>query len=338
MTDDQEREAAGQVVEVSVALDGERIDRALAMITGMSRAEIAELIIAGGVTINGDRVSVRHHRVSPGDVIAFDEAVKPPMAELRPAEHGAIAFEVVYEDEAIVVIDKPAGLVVHPGAGHRDDTLASGLIERFPDLVEAARLGAGDASRPGIVHRLDKDTSGLLVVARSPEAYRSLVSQLAERTMGREYRALALGGFDNDAGTIEAPIGRSTRFPTKMTVNAGGREARTHYRVLERFDQPLALSLVHLTLETGRTHQIRVHLAAIGHPVAGDVRYGGAKRELNLARPFLHAERLRLTHPTSGESMCWDSPLPADLSVCLEQLHIQDATTVPHPGPTTHLS
>lgn len=326
MADDQERTNAGQVVEVSVALDGERVDRALAMITGMSRAEINELILAGGVSINGNRVSVRHHRVSPGDVIAFDDTFKLPTAALRPADHGAIAFEVVYEDEAIIVIDKPAGLVVHPGAGHRDDTLVSGLIERFPNLVEAARMGAGDADRPGIVHRLDKDTSGLLVVARTPAAYQSLVSQLAARSMGREYRALSLGSFDNDAGTIEAPIGRSTRFPTKMTVNAGGREARTHYRVLERFDQPIALSLVHLKLETGRTHQIRVHLAAIGHPVAGDVRYGGKKRELNLDRPFLHAELLRLIHPVTNDLMQWESALPAELLQCLAQLHVEDET------------
>jgi len=327
MADDQERANAGQVVEVSDALDGERVDRALAMITGMSRTEITEMIGAGGVSINGNRVQVRHHRVSPGDVIAFDDTIKLPRDVLRAADHGAIAFEVVYEDESIIVIDKPAGLVVHPGAGHRDDTLASGLIERFPDLVEAARMGAGDADRPGIVHRLDKDTSGLLVVARTPDAYHSLVSQLAERSMGREYSALAIGSFDNDAGTIEAPIGRSTRFPTKMTVNASGREARTHYRVLERFDQPIALSLVHLKLETGRTHQIRVHLAAIGHPVAGDVRYGGKKRELALDRPFLHAELLRLTHPVSNESMQWESALPAVLLACLGQLHAEDETS-----------
>ncbi len=326
MTDDQQRAHAAQVVEVSTALDGERVDRALAMITGLSRADISALISAGGVSINGERVQVRHHRVAPGDVIAFDDTISSPAAALRPAERGAIAFTVVYEDASIIVVDKPAGLVVHPGAGHRDDTLASGLIERFPDLVGAAEMGAGDVERPGIVHRLDKDTSGLMVVARTPSSFRSLVSQLAERSMGREYRALALGSFDNDAGTIEAPIGRSTRFPTKMTVNASGREARTHYRVLERFDEPIALSLVHLRLETGRTHQIRVHLSAIGHPVAGDVRYGGKKRELLLDRPFLHAEFLRLVHPETQELMQWRSELPDDLVRCLERLHSEDET------------
>ncbi|HUY07512.1 MAG TPA: RluA family pseudouridine synthase [Acidimicrobiales bacterium] len=316
-------------VEVSAALGGERVDRALAMITGRSRTEITDLIVAGGVFVNGHQVVVRHHRVAPGDVIVFDDEMARPVKELRPAEPGAVEFSVVYEDGAIIVIDKPAGLVVHPGAGHRDDTLASGLIARFPDLVPAAKMGAGDVDRPGIVHRLDKDTSGLLVVARTPEAYHALVVQLAQRTMGREYRALALGMFDNEAGTIEAPIGRSTRSPTKMTVNAGGREARTHYRVLDRFDQPIALSLVRLQLETGRTHQIRVHLAAIGHPVAGDERYGGKKGDLDLDRPFLHAELLRLIHPKTGRSMEWQSSLPADLQRCLERLHVQDETERP---------
>lgn len=312
-------------VEVAAALDGERVDRALAMITGRSRSEIAELIVTGRVRVNDQTVTVRHQRVVPGDVLAFDAHVTLLREVLRPSAEGEITFDVVYQDEAIIVVEKPAGLVVHPGAGHRDDTLASGLISRFPDLVEAAINGAGDSSRPGIVHRLDKDTSGLLVVARTPAAYESLVAQLASRSMGREYRALALGIFDNDEGTIEAPIGRSTRFPTKMTVSASGREARTRYSVLNRFDQPIPLSLVHLRLETGRTHQIRVHLSAIGHPVAGDARYGGRKRELSLDRPFLHAERLRITHPTTGEAMEWESKLPPELELCLNQLHKIDA-------------
>lgn len=324
MTDAVSEPIGEERVEVSGALDGERVDRALAMITGRSRAEIAELIVNGRVRVNEQVVTVRHQRVVPGDVLVFDTHVAAAHQVLRPSEKGAIVFDVVYEDDAIIVIDKPAGLVVHPGAGHRDDTLASGLISRFPDLVDAAINGAGDSSRPGIVHRLDKDTSGLLVVARTPASYGSLVAQLASRSMGREYRALALGIFDNDEGTIEAPIGRSTRFPTKMTVHASGREARTRYSVLTRFDQPIPLSLVHLRLETGRTHQIRVHLSAIGHPVAGDARYGGRKRELALDRPFLHAERLRITHPTTGESMEWESQLPAELARCLSQLHELD--------------
>lgn len=311
-------------VEVSVALDGERVDRAVSMITGRSRADVAALVVLGNVRINGVVVTVRHHRVAAGDVLSFDANTAVKENELRPDEVSAMDLVVVYEDDSIIVIDKPAGLVVHPGAGHRDDTLASGLIARYPDLVQAARDGAGDPSRPGIVHRLDKDTSGLLVVARTPDAYGSLVGQLADRSMGREYRALAIGIFDNNEGMIEAPIGRSTRFPTKMTVHAGGREARTRYDVLARFDGPIAASLVHLRLETGRTHQIRVHLSAIGHPVAGDVRYGGARQELALTRPFLHAERLRITHPESGEQMEWQSDLPLELQNCLATMHELD--------------
>lgn len=326
MTEHAPATGALQRVEVSDALDGERIDRALSMITGRSRQQISDLIGTGRVFVNDVAVGVRHHRVSPGDVVTFYDDPVISGATLRPADRGDIDFLVVYEDEAIIVIDKPAGLVVHPGAGHRDDTLASGLISRFPDLVGAALAGAGDPSRPGIVHRLDKDTSGLLVVARTPAAYTSLVAQLADRSMGREYQALALGGLDSDVGMIEAPIGRSTRSPTKMTVHAGGREARTHYRVIGRFDHPVASTLLYLRLETGRTHQIRVHLSAIGHPVAGDARYGGKRKELLLDRPFLHAQLLRLTHPSTGVSMEWESQLPKDLERCLSQLRVATDT------------
>ena len=325
MTDQSPPILADEIVEVSVALDGERVDRALAMITGRSRSEITDLITAGRIFVNDVAVHVRHHRVSSGDVIRFDAKPLEERVALRPAAVGAIDFEAIYEDDSIIVIDKPAGLVVHPGAGHHDDTLASGLITRYPDLVEAAQRGAGDPSRPGIVHRLDKDTSGLLIVARTPLAYDSLVAQLASRSMGREYRALAVGILENEEGLIEAPIGRSTRFPTKMTVLASGREARTRYDVLNRYDQPIPLTLLHLKLETGRTHQIRVHLSAIGHPVIGDVRYGGRKKEIALERPFLHAERLRITHPPTQASMEWVSEIPADLASLLRELHQLDA-------------
>ena len=325
MTDTTEPEVTSAAlgrerIEVSSGLDGERIDRALAMITGLSRSEVAAIISAGHVGINGKTATVRHLRVVTGDVVDF--VLEPTSSADVPlaARGDDIAFEVAYEDDAIIVVDKPAGLVVHPGAGHRDDTLVSGLISRYPDLVAAARAGAGEPMRPGIVHRLDKDTSGLLVVARTADAYRSLVGQLASRAMGREYEALALGTLENDAGTIEAPIGRSTRDPTKMTVHASGRAARTSYSVISRFDAPVALTLVHLRLETGRTHQIRVHLSAIGHPVAGDARYGGRARELVLDRPFLHAARLSIIHPVTGAAMSWASPLPGDLARCLEDL------------------
>lgn len=312
-------------VEVTAALDGERVDRALATITGRSRAEVAARIARGQVSVNGVVVQVRHQRVIAGDTLVFVGDDAKPGDGLQPDPSADIVFRVVYEDEDIIVVDKPAGLVVHPGAGHLHDTLASGLIARYPDLIEAAREGAGDPSRPGLVHRLDKDTSGLLVVARTPEAYRSLVAQLQDRSMGREYEALALGSFDNDEGTIEAPIGRSSRAPTKMAVHAGGRDARTHYRVLEQFALPIPTTLLGLRLETGRTHQIRVHLGAIGHPVVGDARYGGTARDLPLDRPFLHASRLRLIHPATGEEMEWTSSRPDDLERMLSQLRDQQS-------------
>jgi 23S rRNA pseudouridine1911/1915/1917 synthase len=308
---------AGLVSEIPASLDGERVDRVVALLTALPRAAVTRLIDDAGVVLDGEAVHSRHRRVATGEQleITLPDVVAPP--ELLPGGGPEVVFSVVYEDAAIIIVDKPAGLVVHPGAGHREDTLAAGLVTRFPDLVAAARDGAGEPLRPGIVHRLDKDTSGLLVVARTPEAYRSLVAQLAERSMGRTYRAIALGTLANDEGTIDAPIGRSERDPTRMVVSVRGREARTHYRVLERFETPVPATLLEITLETGRTHQIRVHLSAIGHPILGDARYGGAQRQVGVPRPFLHAEALRLIHPVSGAATQWFSLLPADLSEVL---------------------
>jgi 23S rRNA pseudouridine1911/1915/1917 synthase len=224
---------------------------------------------------------------------------------------------IVYADDEIIVVDKPPGLVVHPGAGHRTGTLVQGIAARFPDLAEA---GPGDPDRPGVVQRLDKGTSGLLVVARTSEAHRSLVGQLRTRRLDRRYLALALGAFEADTGEIEAPMGRSERDPTRMAVSRRGRPALTAYRVERRYQRPLAVTLVECKLATGRTHQIRVHLAAIGHPVAGDTRYGGAARRLALERPFLHAHRLRFDHPRTRERLSFSSPLPPDLEAVLAGL------------------
>lgn len=302
---------------VPPSLDGERVDRVVATLTGLARAEVAKLVDDGGVRIEGRPVTSRHRRVATGEwlEIRLPEAAAPE--RLLPDAATSIVFSVVYEDEAIVVVDKPAGLVVHPGAGHKDDTLAGGLVTRYPDLVAAAEAGAGEPLRPGIVHRLDKETSGLLVVGRTPEAFRSLVAQLAERSMGRTYRALAVGTVGPDEGVIEAPVGRSERDPTRMAVTARGREARTRYRVLQRFTEPIEATLLEVHLDTGRTHQIRVHLAAIGHPVLGDSRYGGRRRGIEAKRPFLHAERLRLVHPVTGVELEWEAPLPAELTELL---------------------
>jgi 23S rRNA pseudouridine1911/1915/1917 synthase len=323
---------------IPAALAGERVDRAVALLGGLTRAEVAELVRAGRVRLSGAPVSTRSRRVAGGEDLEVDLPSRGP-----PTGVGAdpsVDVRVVYADDDIVVVDKPPGLVVHPGAGHRTGTLVQGLVARFPDLADA---GAGDADRPGIVQRLDKGTSGLLVVARTAEAYRSLVEQLSARSSAgtagpggrpreaagpggrpmaieRRYLALVLGSVEADAGEVEAPMGRSERDPTRMAVSRRGRPARTAYRVESRYRLPIAATLVDCRLETGRTHQVRVHLAAIGHPVAGDVRYGGAQARLALERPFLHAHRLSFDHPRTGERLSFSSPLPPDLTAVLAEL------------------
>jgi 23S rRNA pseudouridine1911/1915/1917 synthase len=218
----------------------------------------------------------------------------------------AAVARVVHLDEAVAVIDKPAGLVVHPAPSHRGPTLVGQLAEV---------LGGGDPERPGIVHRLDKDTSGLLVVARTDEAQQALASQVAGREVDRVYLALARGHLESRTGTIDAPIGRERRTRTRMAVSgAGAREARTHFTVLELLPTD---SFVEVKLETGRTHQIRAHFAAIEHPLVGDPTYG-AGEAYGLARQFLHAHRLAFAHPSSGERLEFTSELPADLGAALE--------------------
>ena len=225
-------------------------------------------------------------------------------------------FTIVYQDEHLIVVDKGPGVVVHPARGHREDTLAQLLAPLLAGQAGAADEGGADAERRGIVHRLDRDTSGLMVVARTDQALTRLQAALAKRLIEREYLALVEGCPPARTGTIEAPIGRDPRVRTRMAVGgAGQREARTHF-TLER---ALAdTSLLRLRLETGRTHQIRVHLQAIGHPVAGDPEYGTAGR-LGLERQFLHATRLAFEHPITGQRVEVSSPLPADLQAALER-------------------
>jgi 23S rRNA pseudouridine1911/1915/1917 synthase len=214
--------------------------------------------------------------------------------------------KLVFVDDDLVVVDKPPGLVVHPAPSHTGVT----LVELLADLA-----GGGQEGRPGIVHRLDKDTSGLMVVARNEAAHRDLAAQIRRREAKREYRALVTGALDSRTGTIDAPLGRHRRRPTEIAVRGGGKHARTHFEVLETLP---ADTLVAARLETGRTHQIRAHFAAIGHPVAGDPRYGEAGRH-GLTRQFLHSTRLSFKHPVSGEELEFDSPLPADLEAALER-------------------
>lgn len=296
------------------ALAGERIDRVVAMLTSCSRSEAAVLVDTGQVLVSGVPAASRSTKVRAGAVVTIE--VPDGEEEARLVPEPGIALPVVYEDDDLLVIDKPAGLVVHPGAGQPTGTLVHGLLARYPEIVE---VGV-DPVRPGIVHRLDKGTTGLLLVARSQPAYQALVAALAARTVHRRYRALAWGELSATSGLIDAPIGRSAREPTRMAVTVTGKPARTRYQVLSGYTEPVVVTELACTLETGRTHQIRVHLGSIGHPVVGDLRYGGARQSLAMDRPFLHAELLELDHPISGAPLRFESPLPADLEAVLAGL------------------
>ena len=300
--------------EVPLALDGERLDRVVSLLWGLARGDAATLVAAGDVRVGGRPVLVRGRRLASGDVVEVDLPEREEAPSLAP-EPG-IDVPVVAVDEHVVVVDKPAGLVVHPGAGHATGTLVNGLLARWPELA-----GVGDPARPGIVHRLDAGTSGLLVVARTAPAYASLVAQLAARTVERHYLALVWGWVEAPAGMVDAPVGRAARDRTQMAVSAGGREARTRYKVVARYAEPAPVTLLECWLETGRTHQIRVHLAAIGHPVVGDSRYRGARPSLPVDRPFLHAFELGFDHPATGDRQQYSSPLPPDLEDVREHLH-----------------
>lgn len=297
---------------VPSALDGERLDRVVALVAGVSRAVAADAIAAGSVLVDGVVETVRSRRLSAGQELAVDASVgaEPP----PPGPDPSIPVPVVYEDDHLLIVDKPAGLVVHPGAGHPDGTLVNGLLARDPALA-----AVGDPARPGIVHRLDRGTSGLLLVARTQVAYEALVAMLADRRVERVYLALVWGVPDAGRGLIDAPIGRSPRDPTRMAVVDDGRAARTRYQV-ERVLDHGRLALVRCWLETGRTHQIRVHLAAIGHPVVGDATYGGVRPGLDAPRLMLHAWRLAFEHPGSGQPVTFEAPLPSELTGVLAGL------------------
>jgi 23S rRNA pseudouridine1911/1915/1917 synthase len=290
-------------VSIPEALNGQRTDLVTARLGGISRAAARALAEAGAVTIDGEQVMPRH-RVTAGSVIEFE----PPAAEALLTPH-EMEFSVLYEDAHLAVVDKPAGVVTHPGAGTRAPTLAAGVLHRWPRV-----RGVGDDGRWGIVHRLDKETSGLLVVALDHEAYAGLTSAIRLRAVDRSYLALVHGEPNPPTGTVDAPIGRDLRSRGRMRVDQGGRAARTHYRVLRSRG---GMSLLEVGLETGRTHQIRVHMAAVGLPIAGDRRYG---RPSGSPRLFLHAARLAFEHPVSGGRIDVTSPLPDDLEGVLRDL------------------
>ncbi|HYU39723.1 MAG TPA: RluA family pseudouridine synthase [Acidimicrobiia bacterium] len=291
------------------ALAGERLDRGLALLTGWSRAEVARLIDDGAVLVGGQPVA-KSHRLEAGALV---ELLAEP-APAAPPGPEPVPIDVRFADDDLVVVSKPAGLVVHPGAGHPDGTLVNGLLHRFPDIADV-----GDPARPGVVHRLDRDTSGLLIVARSPAAYDAIVAALARHEVERRYLALVWGHLDSPRGVIDAPIGRSPTRRTRMAVRDEGRAARTAYEVQREYVSP-AVSLLECRLETGRTHQVRVHLSAIEHPVVGDAAYRGARSPLRLERPFLHAHRLELDHPATGKRLRFEDPLPPELASMLASL------------------
>jgi 23S rRNA pseudouridine1911/1915/1917 synthase len=293
------------------------------MVANVSRGAAAQLVSDGRVLIDGRPVASGRVPLQEGSVLSV---VLPAGGHDGVAADPEVRFTVVHADDAVAVVDKPAGLVVHPGAGNDTGTLVGGLLARFPDLSGLVAAGVCAPDRPGIVHRLDKGTSGLLAVARTEAAYRNLVEQLATRTMERRYLALVRGLVADDRGEVEAPIGRSARTPTKMAVTAAGKPARTAYTVRERRPGAAPTTLLELSLQSGRTHQIRVHLAAIGHPVVGDARYGTGDVHLGPGRFFLHAYRLGFDHPDTGARMDFNSALPTDLVRYLEEHGPDDGT------------
>lgn len=299
-------ESEPRAIVVPPELDGERADRIVAITAGVSRAS-ARRIIEAGDAVGIDAPSAR---LAAG--AAF--AVRLPAAELelRPEQ---VPFDLAYESPEVLVVMKPAGIVVHPGAGRSAGTLANGLVARYPELI-----GLGETHRWGLVHRLDRDTSGLLMVARTQAAHEALQAELKARRVGRTYLALAAGRFDAATGTIDAPIGRDPRHPTRMAVRRDGRIARTHYRRRAEWED---VTLLEVTLETGRTHQIRVHLASIGSPLVGDTTYGGGVVAAgDPGRVWLHASMLRFPDVGSGREVVVSAPLPSELRDSLEALGV----------------
>jgi 23S rRNA pseudouridine1911/1915/1917 synthase len=280
---------------------GERLDRFLASLPEVGSRGAAERVLAAGVLVDRE-TRAKSHRLAGGEELEFDAPERPP-TELEPEE---MDLRIAYEDEHLVVVDKPAGLVVHPAPGHATGTLVHGLLEHD--------VAGGDEDRPGIVHRLDRDTSGLMVVARSEEAHQRLQGLVRRHELERHYLALVVGRPRSRSGRIEAPIGRDRRDPMRHSLDTDTpREAVTHFEVRELLPRH---ALLDVRLETGRTHQIRVHLSAIDLPVAGDPVYG-RPHELGLERQFLHAARLAFDHPFTGARVDLESPLPHDLGLTL---------------------
>ncbi|KGR80425.1 RluA family pseudouridine synthase [Ureibacillus manganicus] len=288
---------------------GERIDKALSTLSAeWSRSQISSWITDGGViTVNGEEVKSKY-KVKNGDVIEIDVPEPEPL-EVIPED---LDLEIIYEDADVLVVNKPKGMVVHPAPGHATGTLVNGLMYHCKDLS-----GINGVMRPGIVHRIDKDTSGLLMVAKNDNAHHSLVEQLVNKTVTRKYTALVHGHIAHDKGTIDAPIARDPKDRQKQAIVDKGKHAVTHFHVKERFGG--IYTLVECILETGRTHQIRVHMNYIGYPLVGDPKYG-PKKTIDFGGQVLHAGVLGFVHPTSNEYMEFEVPLPDDFVELLETL------------------
>ncbi len=292
--------------ETVVEMQNGRLDKACSEIfSDYSRSQIKQLLDGGNITVNGKTEKAKY-KVKSGDVIRLEEPETKTL-ELRPEN---IPLDIVYEDDDVIVINKPQGMVVHPAPGHDEHTLVNALLYHCPLST------INGTFRPGIVHRIDKDTSGLLMVAKNDKAHRSLAKQLKDKTNIREYVALVHGRIAEDEGTINAPIGRSLKDRKKQAVVKDGRNAVTHFEVLKRYRD---YTLVKCILETGRTHQIRVHMKYIGHPLVGDPLYG-PKKTIKGNGQFLHAGKLGFVHPTTGKLLVFEAPLPKIFQECLEKL------------------
>ena len=294
------------MMEIKVETGDVRLDKALSELTELSRSVANDQIKAGQVLVNG-QVKKAKYTVQEGDIITYQ------VPEIEEIDYVAedIPLDIVYQDEDVAVINKPQGMVVHPSAGHTSGTLVNALLYHVKDLS-----GINGVLRPGIVHRIDKDTSGLLMIAKNDEAHTKLAAELKDKKSLRKYWAIVHGNLPNDRGVIEAPIGRSEKDRKKQAVTAKGKKAVTRFQVLERFDD---FTFVELTLETGRTHQIRVHMAYIGHPVAGDEVYG-PRKTLKGNGQFLHARTLGFTHPRTGGVVAFTAEAPAIFQDTLEYL------------------
>ena len=297
---------------VNDSLEGERLDRLISFIGNISRSEASTLIRDNGVFVNGETVTRPSFKVAVGNQIKFSTRESEINQEIEA--DSTIDFTVIHTDPDFFVLDKPAGLVVHPGAGNLSGTLVNGLLSMSPQIREV-----GERTRPGIVHRLDKGTSGLLLVANTDHAYQFFVDQLSKHKVKRIYQALVWGIPEGPEGIVDAPIGRSSKNRKKMAIVANGKTAKTIY-VMNKSWNTSKVSLLEVELETGRTHQIRVHLSSIGNPVVGDEIYGGNRKSFTLRRQFLHAHKLRFEHPRDGSVCEFESPLPKELKDVLVTL------------------